>query len=392
MITTVEDALKAVAQVGPVAREHAQKSEDGRRLAPEVLDAITDAGLWSAFAPAACGGAGLSGLTELFEILRAMAYEDTSAGWALLICGGGTALAGARMTDQARTEIFNSGCVPIAGVFNPGGTAAPASGGFVLNGRWPFASGITYAHWVIANAIAVDESGMPKPGEGGLPEIVTAMLPRDEIEIIDDWHVAGLRGTGSMTFTVQDHFVPAHRTFAFFGHVSIDEATFKIPVLTTVGAYFAGMAVGLAERAVDAVIELLPTRVGPPTFQPASADPYNQWALGRARAAIRAAAESTRSIHARYDARLRAGEDLTALSIAERAEVHEHTVWVGATCREAVNDLFQLGGANSIYESSVLQRVWRDINILNQHVYFRTNTHQLAGGVALGQEIVAPLL
>jgi alkylation response protein AidB-like acyl-CoA dehydrogenase len=392
MIATLEDALQAVAQVGPIAREHAQKSEDGRRLAPEVLDAMGDAGLWSAFSPLACGGAGLSGLTELFEINRAMAYEDTSAGWALLICAGGGALAGARMTEQAREESFSGGCVPIAGVFNPGGATAPADGGFVLNGRWPFASGITYAHWVIANAIALDESGAPKPGEGGLPAIVTALLERDEVEIIDDWHVAGLRGTGSMTFTVHDQFVPAHRTFAFFGPVSIDERKFKIPVLTSVGAYFAGMAVGLAERAVDSVIELLPTRVGPPTFEPASADPYNQWVLGRARAAIRAAAESTRSIHARYDARLQAGEDLTSLSIAERAEVHQHTVWVGETCRDAVNELFRLGGANSIYESSVLQRVWRDVNILNQHLYFRTNNHQLAGGVALGREIVAPLL
>src|SRR5262245_1473560 len=256
MLTTFEDALKAVAQVGPIAREYAQKSEDGRRLAPEVLDAITEAGLWGAFSPLACSGAGLSGLTELFEINRAMAYEDTSAGWALLICGGGSALAGARMTDQARKEIFSGGCVPIAGVFNPGGAAAPADGGVVLNGRWPFASGITYAHWVIANAIALDESGVPMPGGGGLPEIVTALLRRDEVEIIDDWHVAGLRGTGSMTFAVQDHFVPAHRTFAFFGGVSIDEPKFKIPVLTSVGAYFAGIAVGLAQRAVDSVIEL----------------------------------------------------------------------------------------------------------------------------------------
>jgi alkylation response protein AidB-like acyl-CoA dehydrogenase len=392
MITTLQDALAAVAHVGPIAREHAQKSEDGRRLAPEVLDAIGDAGLWSAFSPGACGGAGLSALNELFEINRAMAYEDTSAGWALLICAGVGALAGARMTDEARKEIFGGGGVPVAGVFNPGGAATRADGGFVFSGRWPFASGITYAHWVLANAIALDDAGMPIPGERGLPEIVTALFPRDEVEVIDDWHVAGLRGTGSMTFAVQDQFVPEHRTFAFFGPASIDEPKFKIPLLTNVAGYFAGMAVGLAERAVDTVIELLPTRVGPPTFEPASADPYNQWVLGRARAAIRGAAESTRSIYARYDARLEAGEDLTMLSIAERAEVHEHTVWVGETCRDAVNDLFRLGGANSIYESSVLQRIWRDVNILNQHVYFRTQNHQLAGSVALGNDIVAPLL
>ena len=72
-IETLEDALAAVAKVGPVAREHAQKCEDGRRLAPEVIDAITEAGLWRAFGPKAVGDAGLGGITEQFEILRALA-------------------------------------------------------------------------------------------------------------------------------------------------------------------------------------------------------------------------------------------------------------------------------------------------------------------------------
>jgi alkylation response protein AidB-like acyl-CoA dehydrogenase len=393
VIETLDDALEAVAKVGPVARQHAQKCEDSRQLAGEVHDAITDAGLWGVFTPKAAGGAGLGAPIQAFEVTRAMAYEDTSAGWAMLICAGTGGIAAARMSEEARKEVFGGGCVPLAGVFNPGGSAtSSADGGFTVTGRWPFASGITYAQWVMANAIEVDESGAPKPGVvPGLPALVSTLVPRDDVTIVDDWHVAGLRGTGSMSFTMENRVIPAHRTFSFFGPTTVDEPAYRLPVLSTVAAYMAGMAVGLADRALDDVIALLPTRVGPPTFQPASADPLNQHVVGRAAAAIRGAREASRSILGRFTARLLGGEDLSAPTMPERAELHQNTLWVGEVCRDAINNLFQLGGANAIYEPNTLQRVWRDINVLNQHLYFRTTNHRVGGEIALGLEVNAPL-
>src|SRR5436190_15789216 len=99
-IGTLDDARKAVAEVGPVAREYAQKSEDGRRLAPEVVDAITNAGLWGVFSPKVAGGSGLGGFNEVAEIIRSMAYEDTSAAWGLFICGGGAAIFASRLSEE----------------------------------------------------------------------------------------------------------------------------------------------------------------------------------------------------------------------------------------------------------------------------------------------------
>ena len=392
-IGTLDDALKAVAEVGVVAREHAQESEDGRQLAPEVVDAIADSGLWGVFAPKVSGGSGLGSLSESAEIIRAMAYEDTSAAWGLFICGGSQAIFASRLSDAGRAEVFGGGCVPIAGVFNPGGSSTRAADGSVtVSGRWSFASGVTYAGWVLANSILVGEDGVPVPGQGGLPALAGVIVRREDVTIVDDWHVAGLRGTGSMSFTLENCVVPAHRVLEFFGPVTIDDPKYRVPIFTMVGPYFAGMAIGVAERAIDEVKALLPTRVGPPTFQPASADPMNQASLGRAMGDVRAAAESTRAIFGRYDARAAAGEDLMGLTMSERAEIHQHCVWVGETCQAAVNELFRLGGASSIYEPHILQRNWRDINVLNQHAYLRNTMHKLAGEIALGFEPVAPLL
>jgi len=195
-----------------------------------------------------------------------------------------------------------------------------------------------------------------------------------------------------MTFTMSGVTVPDHLTFPFFGPTTIDEPKYGLPTPTLVSALFAGMAIGLAQRALDEVLGLLPTRVGPPTFEPASADPVNQSIVGRSLAGVRGAYESTRSVMARYDARIAAGEDLSDLALADRGEVHQQVVWAAETCQAAVNDLFRLGGASSIYEPGVLQRTWRDLNVLMQHVYMRPVNHTIGGKLALGLDVVAPLL
>ena len=194
-----------------------------------------------------------------------------------------------------------------------------------------------------------------------------------------------------MTFTMEGVTVPASRCFPFFGRATIDDPKYQLPIISGVGPGFASLAVGLAQRALDEVLAVLPTRAGPPTFEPASADPLNQLAVGRAQAAIRAALASSRAILGHYDDRATRGENLSGITLAERAELHSHSVWVAETCQAAVNDLFRLGGASSIYEPGILQRVWRDINILNQHLYLRGSNHRTAGEVLLGFEVPNPL-
>jgi indole-3-acetate monooxygenase len=237
----------------------------------------------------------------------------------------------------------------------------------------------------------VDDAGMPKPGIGGLPEIRMVVVRPDDVRLVDDWHVAGLRGTGSMTFMMERVTVPESRCFAFFGRPSIDDPKYQLPILSGVAPAFAGLAIGLAQRALDEVLAVLPTRVGPPSFEPASADPLNQLTVGRAQAAIRAALESSRAIFGRYDARAADGDDLSGVTLAERAELHQHSAWVAETAQAVVNDLFRLGGANSIYEPGILQRVWRDVNVLNQHLYLRGSNHRTAGEALLGFDVPSPL-
>jgi alkylation response protein AidB-like acyl-CoA dehydrogenase len=392
IIGSIEEALAAVALVAPVARAHAQKAEDTRGLPVEVVDAIDAAGLWRVFAPRCAGGCGLAALAAQFDIVRALAYEDASAGWGLFICGWTPALLGSRLPQAGREEVFAEGVSPAASAFNPSGSAQPVDGGWRVTGSWPFGSGIGYAHWVMATAIVLDESGAPSPGPGGLPEIRSFIVAPDAVTLVDDWHVAGLRGTGSMTFSMEDIFVPAHRTFPFFGPATIDEPPYRLPLFSFVGPPFVGMAVGLAQRAIDELVQLLPTKIGPPTFQPASNDTAKQLRLGRAISTIGATTDGIRALYRRIDARAAAGEDLAELSLADRTELRVRATSAVESCIAVVNDLFRLGGASSIYEPGALQRTWRDINVVGQHLFLRDSNFEAAAKVAMGIDAESPFL
>ena len=392
VITSLEDALSAIAQLGPIAREYAQKSEDTRHLSVEVVDAIAAAGLWGVFTPRCVGGSGHGALESQFEIIRAMAYEDSSAGWAIFICAGTPALLGAHLPAAGCDEIFADGIHPAAGVFNPGGGAQRVDGGWRVNGTWPFASGVGYAAWVMANAIVIGDDGRPEPGIAGLPQFHSFVVPADAVTIVDDWHVAGLRGTGSMSFTMQDLFVPEHRTFPFFGPALIDEMPYRIPLFSYVSPGFVAMAVGLAQRAVDEIVQLLPTKIGPPHFQPASTEATKQVRLGRAIATVGAVADATRALYRRIDAHAAEGADLADLSHAERVELRVRATAAVENCVEVVNDLFRLGGASSIYQPGVLQRVWRDINVLGQHLFLRDSNFEVAAKFAMDMDSASPFI
>ena len=125
-------------------------------------------------------------------------------------------------------------------------------------------------------------------------------------------------------------------------------------------------------------------------FHPMAEEPTVQRIVGSAMAAVRGADITSRSLLGKLDARIDHGEDLTSLSIDDRAELHSHAAWVAETCVAQVDTMFRLGGASALYETSVLQRCWRDLNALVQHMYFDAHFHEVAASCALGLAADAP--
>src|SRR5215813_8412546 len=149
--------LAAVERVQDTLLARADEAEANATLPLATVQALDDAGLFALKLPAVLGGAEADLVTQL-EVLEAVTYIDTSAGWCTLIGAAAIASPGAFLADEAIAQIFVDGQVPRAArTFMPSGQAVPVAGGYRVSGRWAFASGIRHAQWVSAAARVIGE-------------------------------------------------------------------------------------------------------------------------------------------------------------------------------------------------------------------------------------------
>ena len=200
--------LAAAARVAPTLAAAAADSEAGGTLARAAIDALDANGLFAMAAPRAVGGAEAD-VATLVDVFAAVARADTSAGWALMISSTLASVAGAYLPEAGAREVFADRVPTCAGLVSPAGVARPVDGGFRVDGRWGFGSGVRHARWIVTSAIVAS------PPSGGPPPMITVVVPASDVRIEDTWRVAGLRGTGSDHYAMRDVFVPAARTFTF---------------------------------------------------------------------------------------------------------------------------------------------------------------------------------
>ena len=188
--------LDAVSSVADTVAGNVSFGEEHCYLHPDSWGAIHDNGLLSLKLPSELGGAEADPVTQL-EVLAALASIDTSAAWCTMVSATNVGSAGAFLSDTGIDEVFgkeSSKSHPsIVGVGMSFGEANPSEDGYVVTGRWPYGSGIKGSEWVTAGAKVLSES---KPSE------IRALFRTSEVQIIDNWDVAGLRGSGSNDYSV----------------------------------------------------------------------------------------------------------------------------------------------------------------------------------------------
>ncbi len=196
--------------VAEVAARHAEEAETARRLSPEVVRAVLDAGFARHFVPVAHGGEA-GGFAELTAAVGLVGEGCTSAGWAASLAAYAGRYA-AFLPEEGQAEIWADGPdALLAGALMPSGKAEPVAGGWLLSGEWKYISGVHFADWALACA-AVPAEGPQDPDVR--PEVRFFAVPRTDFTIEDSWFTVGMRGTGSDTLVLADAFVPEHRTLA----------------------------------------------------------------------------------------------------------------------------------------------------------------------------------
>lgn len=379
--------LEAARRIAPLARAAADETERGRRLAPAVVSALGEAGLFSLCVPRRLGGCESDPRTVLAAI-EEIARADGAAGWCLMIAAT-TGLVGGYLPEAGAREVFADPARATGGVLAPLGFATVAEGGYRASGRWAFGSGCEHSAWLVGGCVVV-ENGAPRRRPDGSPELVGLLVPTAAATIHDTWDVAGLRGTGSHDFELADVFVPESRVLALPAPVPREPGPlYAFPLYGLLAVGIAAVALGLAGAAIEELVALAATKT-----------PSGSRRLLRERSRVQAdvaAAEarlgSSRAyLHDRVERAFQLASRGGTLAIAERAGLRLAATHATRASVEAVDLAYEAAGGSAVYARSPLQRIFRDAHVVTQHVMVAPATLELVGRIRLGLEADVAML
>ncbi len=378
--------VAAAIRLAPAARAAREEAERMRQTPPALAAEITKAGIYQMYFPRSMGGPETPPLTA-FRVVEELSKADGSVGWCAMI---GTALSMnvSRLPIEVGREMAGDPAdYRGAGSARPGGHAWPVPGGFRVKGRWNFASGIQNARWLYATCIEMD-GDKPRVSASGAPVLRALWVPRAEVTIVDTWSVMGMRGTGSQDFTVDDVFVPAHRSC-----LSAEPPREKGPLYHP-RAWFvhiwtpsAANALGVARGAIDALTELAATEASTLSTNLLRDRSAVQTRIGEAEAIVNAARAYVFDAVGRLWRTLCAGEEPTGQQIAQARLALVHAMHESV---RAVDKVFHAAGTNAIYTRHPLERAFRDVHVAVQHGAALPSYFESAGKVLLGLQPTEP--
>ena len=247
-IPSKADLLARAEALVPILAERAQICEDLRRVPDETVEDFVDAGFYRIAQPRLFGGYEHSPVV-LFEVAMVLAKGCPSSAWCACLIGVHNWEAGL-MDPRAATDLWGEDdTARFSSSYAPFGIVAPVDGGWELSGRWPWSSGCDHCQWAILGAIHRPERGPP--------DSLALLVPKTDYEIIDTWHVAGLKGTGSKDIELSPTFVPEYRVHRFAdsyamnnkGAAEFTSPIYQLPFGIVFGMCLSSVALGIAKGA-----------------------------------------------------------------------------------------------------------------------------------------------
>lgn len=379
------EMVAAATELRPDILAARRETEEQRRLTDPIVTALVERQLFRLALPSDVGGPELSPLSAL-DVYEELASAEASTAW-LVWNSSLPCLFSRFLSDSVRKEIFGKREGKYASSTRPTGRGTLENGSYRLSGRWSLVSGCMHADW-IGLMYLVEEDGEVQMIEPDAPHMRMAFVPAGSYEILDTWHVGGLRGTGSHDVVVGNLEVPEERTFTPMDPSRVDRPIGRIPIACTMSAGHASICLGIAQAALDAVVELGRSKV---TVDPVPRLPdraANQSFIAEASTRIPALRARLREALGTLWAAAESGPDRTADAIAD---VWSAAVTTGRECRALVSGLYEVAGTPSLYVDSVLERCHRDIHAAMQHVVMQRVWLEEAGRVKFGMDPTNPL-
>jgi alkylation response protein AidB-like acyl-CoA dehydrogenase len=375
----------------PLIEAAAPKMEAARELTPDVVEALHEAGLFRMLLPRTFGGGELD-LPTFMEVIEIIAGADGSVAWCLGQSAGCVTSA-AYLDTQVAQEIWSPPRSVMAwGPAAKGNRAILVDGGYRITATTQFLSGVHHATWVGCRINATKADGSPCVGPDGKPEGVREFLmPRTEVKLLDVWNVAGLRATGSDSFTVENLFIPAERTFLVDDPRDRRHPGLPYRFATTTAIFaisFAAVALGLARASLDAFADLA-GRKQPQnwsTLLRANTLVQNQYAMMEAE--LRAARGYLfQSVRDAWDTVAAGAPEPT---LAHRIDIRLAASHASQAARKVVDYAYSSAGATAIFTTNPFERRFRDMHAVSQQIQASPAQFTNAGQVLLGIDLDNP--
>ncbi len=388
-----DEAMRRARAVVPILRERAQAAEDARMLIRENEQLLHESGLFRFHQPKAFGGMELP-FVALVDITDELARGCPSTAWNVgnLACHHWI-LAYYDPETQREVREANPDALIASSIALAAGRARKTEGGFIVNGRWPFSSGVDNSDW---NMLAVSVYG--DDGKTAI-DWRLCLVPKTDYQIIDTWYAMGMAATGSKDISVTELFVPERRALALQrcrggsehpGAAINPGPLYRIPIVAAAAHPLAPAAVGAAEGAYELFLAAMTRRTGTYTGARVADFQAVQIKVARARCLIDSSRDFMRgSAIALHDMATRNQiPDLEA-----KLRIRAHLAFAVSQAREAVETLWSCYGAQGLYTRDPLQRHLRDVLAMSQHFSFNFDIAGAAYGLnALGGAYANPTM
>ncbi|RLQ21025.1 flavin-dependent monooxygenase [Seongchinamella sediminis] len=383
--TQAEQLYSAARELVPALRARTAETAALGHLPEATIDAMQQAGFFRIMQPARYGGFELDP-EVFFRVQMILAEGCMSTAWVL----GVVAIHNwqlALFDDRAQQDVWGEDdSTLISSSYMPVGKVTPVEGGYRLSGHWGFSSGSKHCDWAFLGAV------VPPANPGEAPDYRTFLVPRSDYQIVDNWKVSGLEGTGSHDITVEDAFVPEHRTHRSIhgfecnspGNAVNDHYIFRLPFGQIFVRAVSSSSIGCLKGVIDSYVQVNRDRVGLNDGNKVATDPDAQMALAECIAAVD---ECQTIMFRNFDRMVAAARAGSLLDIEERIKMRFDAALVSRKCTEAINLMFNACGAQGIFRDHPLNRAWLDINAGRQHV--ANNPFKFGrnvGGVMMGAD------
>jgi 3-hydroxy-9,10-secoandrosta-1,3,5(10)-triene-9,17-dione monooxygenase len=350
----------------PALKSRADGANAARRLAPETVRDLKDAGLFRILQPQRWGGYEMDP-GVFFDVQMALAEGCMSTAWVYGVIAVHNFQLGL-FDARAQSDVWGADTsVRISSSYQPVGKVTKVDGGFRLSGRWGFSSGCEYCDWVFLGALYWPD------GDKAPPDMRTFLLPRRDYKILDTWKTFGLQATGSQDIVVEGAFVPEYRTHRAYdgfmgtnpGGAVNDGPLYRLPWAQVFVRSVSTAAIGATQGALDAFVDIAGKRVSTNTGKASKADAFVMNAIAETQSSID---EMKGTLHRNFSEmmrRVRAGEPLT---LPERVHWRYQSAQIARRCAGLTDNLLPLLGGRAIYNDSPIIRYWLDINASRAHV------------------------